>query len=216
MCLFLILTLPISNIKSRHMFVSKYILLLLIALKYICKITYRVHGLENLKILPTVFVANHQGVWEVLYLMTLTNPTIPIVKKELLVIPFFGWGLSLLKPITINREKTVTSLKKVIKKGKEKIKQKFSILVFPEGTRVSPDAKDVLIKRSALELAKQSNTSITPIYHNSGKYWLDKSFIKKPGQIEVFIGKQIKPDETNNLKIHIENWMKEKIRVLNI
>ena len=216
MCLFLILILPISNTKSRHMFLSKYILLLLVALKYTCKITYKVHGLENLKNLPTVFVANHQGVWEVLYLMTLTNPTIPIVKKELLVIPFFGWGLSLLQPITINREKTVASLKKVIKKGKEKINKKFSILVFPEGTRVSPNAKDVVIKRSALELAKQSNTSITPIYHNSGKYWLDKSIIKKPGQIEAFIGKQIRPNETNNLKAHIENWMKEKIRILNI
>ena len=101
MSLFLILILPVSNIKSRHKFVIKYILLLIIALKYICNITYRVHGLENLKNLPTVFVANHQGVWEVLYLMTLTSPTIPIVKKELLLIPFFGWGLSLLKPITI-------------------------------------------------------------------------------------------------------------------
>lgn len=216
MSLFLILILPVSNIKSRHKFVIKYILLLIIALKYICNITYRVHGLENLKNLPTVFVANHQGVWEVLYLMTLTSPTIPIVKKELLLIPFFGWGLSLLKPITIDREKTVTSLKKVIKKGKERINKKFSILVFPEGTRVSPDAKDVVIKRSALELAKQSNTSITPIYHNSGKYWLNKSLIKKPGQIEVFIGKQISPNETNSLKLHIENWMREKIRVLNI
>lgn len=216
MCLFLIIILPISNVKSRHMFLSKYILLLLVALKYTCKITYKVYGLENLKSLPTVFVANHQGVWEVLYLMTLTNPTIPIVKKELLVIPFFGWGLSLLQPITINREKTVASLKKIIKKGKEKINKKFSILVFPEGTRVSPNAKDVVIKRSALELAKQSNTSITPIYHNSGKYWLNKSLIKKPGQIEVFIGKQIRPNETNNLKAHIENWMKEKIRILNI
>ena len=216
MFLFLILIFPISNIKSRHMFLSKYILLLLVALKYTCKITYKVHGLENLKNLPTVFVANHQGVWEVLYLMTLTNPTIPIVKKELLVIPFFGWGLSLLQPITINREKTVASLKKVIKKGKEKINKKFSILVFPEGTRVSPNAKDVVIKRSALELAKQSNTSITPIYHKSGKYWLNKSLIKKPGQIEIFIGKQIRPNETNNLKAHIENWMKEKIRILNI
>ena len=216
MCFFLILILPISTIKSRHLFVTKYILLLLFALKYICNITYRVHGLENINNIPTVFVANHQGVWEVLYLMTLTSPTIPIVKKELLVIPFFGWGLSLLKPITINREKTVTSLKKVIKKGKERIKNEFSILIFPEGTRVSPDAKDVVIKRSALELAKQSDTCITPIYHNSGKFWLNKSLIKKPGQIEVFIGKQIKPDETDNLKIHIESWMKEKIRVLNI
>ena len=216
MCLFLILILPISNITSRHMFVSKYILLLLLALKYICNITYKVHGLENLIKLPTVFVSNHQGVWEVLYLMTLTNPTIPIVKKELLVIPFFGWGLSLLKPITINREKTVTSLKKVIRMGKERINNEFSILVFPEGTRVSPDAKDVVIKRSALELAKQSNTCITPIYHNSGRYWLNKSLIKKPGQIEVFIGKQIRPNEKDNLKITIENWMKERIRVSNI
>lgn len=216
MCLFLILIMPISNVKIRHLFVSRYILLLLFALEYICNITYKVHGLENINNIPTVFVANHQGVWEVLYLMTLTNPTIPIVKKELLIIPFFGWGLSLLKPITINRKKTVTSLKKVIRKGKERIKNKFSILVFPEGTRVSPDAKNVLIKRSALELAKQSDTYITPIYHNSGKFWLNKSLIKKPGQIEVFIGKQIKPDETDNLKIHIESWMKERIRILNI
>ena len=100
--------------------------------------------------------------------------------------------------------------------GKERINNEFSILVFPEGTRVSPDAKDVVIKRSALELAKQSNTCITPIYHNSGRYWLNKSLIKKPGQIEVFIGKQIRPNEKDNLKIAIENWMKERIRVSNI
>ena len=104
------------------MFLSKYILLLLVALKYTCKITYKVHGLENLKNLPTVFVANHQGVWEVLYLMTLTNPTIPIVKRIIGNSFFFFLvgNFSLLQPITINREKTVASLKKVIKKGKEK------------------------------------------------------------------------------------------------
>ena len=70
-------------------------------------------------------MANHQGVWEVLYLMTLTNPTIPIVKKELLVIPFFGWGLSLLQPITINREKTVASLKKLLKRVRKKLIKNF-------------------------------------------------------------------------------------------
>ena len=215
-CLLLIFSLPLTNFKQRHVFVSYYIFGLLFLLKYICKISHKVHGLENLKKSPTIFVANHQAVWEVLFLITLINPTIPIVKKELLLIPFFGWGLSLLRPITINRSKKVVSLKKIIKIGKERITQKFSILIFPEGTRLRPDVKEIKIKRSGLQLACQTNTTITPIYHNSGNYWKNKSFIKKPGQIEVFIGKQIKSNNVNDLKKDLEKWMKQKIDGLNV
>ena len=191
------------------MFLSKYILLLLVALKYTCKITYKVHGLENLKNLPTVFVANHQGVWEVLYLMTLTNPTIPIVKKELLVIPFFGWGLAKMKPITINRAHKFSSLKKVINKGSEKLKHGVSIIIFPEGTRSDPINGINKFNNSYIKLAHENNCQIIPICHNSGKFWVNKKFIKRPGLIKMVIGEPILPDPEQETASKIHIWMKE-------
>ena len=106
-------------------------------LKFLCRIDWEVRG-DILGKKPVVIASNHQGLWESFYLQTLANPLTTIIKKELLYVPFFGWSLNLLNPIKINRSKKIQSAKRVIVSGSQKLRNGFSILLFPEGTRKIP------------------------------------------------------------------------------
>ena len=178
-------------------------------LRKICGIDWRVKGkITNKK--PFVVASNHQGLWESFYLQTIANPLTTIVKSELVFVPFFGWALSLLSPIKINRSKKIQSAKRVIKKGSEKLHNGFSILVFPEGTRKSPGVCVGKFARSAADLAIKNDVDLIPIYHNSGLYWKNKSFIKKSGIVNVIIGEPIKGDNSSEMTKNLEDWMNDK------
>ena len=99
-----------------------WILNILKALKLICLISWKVEGEENIPKKPCLIVANHQGPWESMFLQTLFVPTSSIIKKEILLVPFFGWAISCLKPITIDRNKKLNSLKKSCTTWKQKNK----------------------------------------------------------------------------------------------
>ena len=101
------------------------------------------------------------------------------MKKEILIIPFFGWAISRLKPISINRKLKVESLKKVIEVGGARIKEGYAVLVFPEGTRKKPEDGIGKFGNSCGLLASNEMVPIIPICHNSGKYWINRSFKKK-------------------------------------
>mgnify|MGYP003325515752 CR=1 FL=1 len=95
------------------------------------------------------------------------------MKREILLIPFFGWAISRLKPISINRKLKIESLKRVTEVGGQRIRAGFAVLVFPEGTR--RNLKDGIGKfgNSCGVLASNESVPIIPICHNSGKYWLN-------------------------------------------
>ena len=91
-----------------------WIIFILKALKLLCGIGWNIKGIENIPPTPFVMVSNHQSPWESFFLQTLFLPTSSIMKKEILIIPFFGWAISRLKPISINRKLKMESLRKVI------------------------------------------------------------------------------------------------------
>lgn len=178
-----------------------WILFILHSLRLLCGISWSVEGLKNLPEKPFVMVSNHQGPWESFFLQTLFLPTSSIIKKEILLIPFFGWAISRLSPISINRKLKIESLKKVITVGGERIQDGFSVLVFPEGTRRKPEDGIGKFGNSCGVLAANQSVPIIPICHNSGKYWMNRSFKKKPGQIKIKIGEPIygsNPKELTN------------------
>ena len=100
-----------------------WILFILQSLKTLCGIGWSIKGIENIPNTPFVMAANHQSPWESFFLQTLFLPTSSIMKKEILLIPFFGWAISRLKPISINRKLKVASLKKVSEFGGEIIRE---------------------------------------------------------------------------------------------
>ena len=194
---------------------AMWIKVVLNALKFLCGISWKVEGIENIPSTPCIVVSNHQGQWESFFLQTLFIPSTSIIKKELLLIPLFGWALRCMKPITLNRLNRVSSLKKVIKKGVIKLKNGFSIILFPEGTRISPERGIQPFARSCGLLSVKSGFPVLPICHNSGKYWKNKKFIKSPGKVVLRIGEPILGKDPKVITNDAYNWVKNNYEEIN-
>ena len=194
---------------------AMWIKVVLNALKFLCGVSWKVEGIENIPSTPCIVVSNHQGQWESFFLQTLFIPSTSIIKKELLLIPLFGWALRCMKPITLNRLNRVSSLKKVIKKGVIKLKNGFSIILFPEGTRISPEKGIQPFARSCGLLSVKSGFPVLPICHNSGKYWKNKKFIKSPGKVILRIGEPILGRDPKVITNEAYNWVKNNYEEIN-
>ena len=200
---------PFIGPKKRYDLVKKYISTLLLVLKLICRIDWEVKGGISSK-KPVVIASNHQGLWESFYLQTLASPLTTIIKKELIYIPFFGWALNLLNPIKINRSKKIQSAKRVLMSGTQNLRNGFSILLFPEGTRKVPGKRVGKFARSAADLAIKNKVDLIPIYHDSGLYWKNKKFIKFPGTVKVIIGAPIQGKDSSEMTKNLVSWMNKK------
>lgn len=110
-----------------------------------------------------------------------------MVKRELLRVPFFGWGMALLKPIAIDRSNPKAALKQLAKQGDERLKQGAWVLVFPEGTRIPP-GQIGKFSRGGTALAVNAGLPVLPIAHNAGEFWPKAGWGKRPGTIQVIIG----------------------------
>ena len=194
---------------------AMWIKVILNALKFLCGVSWKVEGIENIPRTPCIVVSNHQGQWESFFLQTLFIPSTSIIKKELLLIPLFGWALRCMKPITLNRLNRVSSLKKVIKKGVIKLKNGFSIILFPEGTRISPEKGIQPFAKSCGLLSVKSGFPVLPICHNSGKYWKNKKFIKSPGEVVLRIGEPILGRDPKVITNDAYNWVKNNYEEIN-
>lgn len=150
----------------------------------------QVIGLENMPAEPCVILAKHQSAWET---MTLQD-TVPhgaycvfVLKKELLKVPFIGWGLGAMKMISIDRAAGRDALDQVVTQGRERLEQGFYVIIFPEGTRVPPGQKK-RYKPGGAYLATHVGCKVVPIAHNAGELWPRQAFLKKSGTITVSIG----------------------------
>lgn len=180
----------------------------------ILDIRYEIRGMENLPDRPVIVMAKHQSAWETIALPILFPPQAMVLKKELLKIPFFGWGLALTSPIAIDRKAGKEALRQIVAQGKHRMEQGFWVTIFPEGTRVKPGEAGRYAIGGAW-LATHTGTPVLPVAHNAGEVWPRHSFIKHPGTITVSIGPVIssqgkKADALNDeVKAWIESEMKQ-------
>ncbi len=182
-------------------------------LKVTCGIDYQVIGRENI---PTdeavVVMANHQSTWETIAFASIFPPLTWVLKRELLRIPFFGWGLSMIRPIAIDRKSGKSAMIQVKTQGKERLDSGISLVIFPEGTRV-PTGKVLPFKKGGAVLAEYAKKSVLPVVHNAGEHWPRMSYIKYPGTITVKIGKPINTDglSVDEILNQLRTWIdKEK------
>jgi 1-acyl-sn-glycerol-3-phosphate acyltransferase len=186
------------------------------AAKAVCGIHYRIKGEENLPDAPVILLSKHQSAWEtIFYLYAMPRPLVYVFKKELLYIPFFGWGIALLRMIPIDRSKTRDAFSQVVEQGRRRLADGQWIIMFPEGTR-SQVGKKGKYKGAGTRLAVETNTAVVPIAMNAGECWPKNSFIKKPGLITVSIGKPISPEgkSASDLMQQVENWIESEMRVI--
>ena len=212
---FIILLFPFIRTTKLQRFSSIWVYFILNSLKVLCGVTWKIEGLENLPDKPCILVSNHQGAWESFFLQTLCHPSSSIVKKELLYIPLFGWALACLKPIYIKRSNKLTSLKKVIKNGSDKLKGGTSIIIFPEGTRARPHKGLKPFSNSCGLLSIKNNIPIIPICHNSGLYWKNKRFNKEKGEITMRIGPPLYGKDAKTLTNNAYEWINKNFKEIN-
>ena len=163
--------------------------------------------MKNIPNAPCIFAANHQGVWESFFLQTINIPTSSIIKRELLLIPFFGWALACLKPIHLRRSNKFKSLKTVINKGSKKLSNNTSLIIFPEGTRSLPQNGLKNFSSSCGVLSIKNNVPVIPICHNSGLFWKNEKFNKEPGIIKVRIGPPIYGENPKSIAKEVKDWI---------
>ena len=178
-------------------------------LRITCNLRHEVEGLENLPSTPSVIFAKHQSAWETIAFQTIFPPQAWVLKRSLLYIPFFGWGLAATKPIKIDRATTRKALNQVITQGVELLKEGRWVVLFQEGTRIEPGKHGSYFASASL-LAVRAGVPLVPVAHNAGDYWKRRAFKKQPGVIKVRIGKplsstNIKPRELNKAA---EAWMR--------
>ena len=202
-----------SPYSIRYKVISKWAFFCIWWLKITLNITINIIGKNNITDSPCVISSNHQSTWETLGFQTILPPHTWVLKKELLWIPIFGWAISLLKPIIIDRGDKITAIKKVITQGKDRLNKGIFVVIFPEGTR-QPVSKLGEYQNGAVAIAKASDCDILPIYHNAGKLWPKGSFIKKPGVITVSIGEPISSSNgsTSEITDNIRNWALKQSR----
>jgi 1-acyl-sn-glycerol-3-phosphate acyltransferase len=133
----------------------------------------------------------------------------------LLFIPFFGWGLAMLRMIAIDRSRGREAMTQVIETGKQRLNDGQWVIMFPEGTR-TPVGSQGKYKNGGAILAIGTDTPVVPIAVNSGDCWPRNAFIKKPGTIVVSIGAPISPQglSANELMEKVEHWIESEMRVI--
>lgn len=180
-------------------------------LRIICGVRVRVIGLERLPSGPVVALSNHQSPWETFFLQRTLRPVSTILKRELLKVPFFGWGLAAVRSIAIDRSNPRQAIRDVMAQGQERIAAGMSVLVFPEGTRMGYGEYGSYA-RSGAQLAIAANVPVVPIAHNAGRHWPSKAFLKYPGTITIVFGDPIPVADNNSKELtrRAETWIRDQ------
>jgi 1-acyl-sn-glycerol-3-phosphate acyltransferase len=187
---------------------------LLFVLKWTCRLDYVVTGKENLPPGNHIALWKHSSSWETIAMAVVIPRQVWVLKRELLLIPFVGWGIRQLHAIAIDRKSGASAVTQVVEQGKQRLAEGDWIVIFPEGTRM-PLGETRRYGVSGALLARDAGKLIVPIAHDAGRYWPRRGLFKKPGTIRVVIGPPITatgdPREINE---KAQTWIEETIRGL--
>ena len=195
--------------KTRYPFIKPYSQFNVWWLGITCGVKYQVIGRENIPNDETIVImANHQSTWETIAFASIFPPLSWVLKRELLRIPFFGWGLSMIRPIAINRKAGRSAMEQVKTQGKERLDNGTCLVIFPEGTRV-PKGKKLPYKKGGAVLAEYAQKNVLPVAHNAGEFWPRMSYVKFPGTITVKVGELINTQDMNADEIleKVKTWI---------
>ena len=196
---FILLAAVVPN--GAHTVARQWVKILMWSLKNIVGLKYRLVGAENIPDKPSM--------------QKIFPPQVFVAKRELFKIPFFGWGLKIVKTIGIERGSAQANAQ-LAKQGRERRDEGYWITIFPEGTRVAPGSKG-RYKSGAARMAKLFEMDIVPVALNSGEFWPKDSFLKYPGTVDVIIGPVIRHEDGSEAELtaRCEEWIETQQQHIN-
>jgi 1-acyl-sn-glycerol-3-phosphate acyltransferase len=215
----IILVIPFTGITTRYNIGASWCRLIDRVLFLLCGISSQIKGMENIPQDPNkqlIVLGKHQSAWETfMYPAIFSKELCFVFKRELLLVPFFGWALASLRMIHINRGDREKSREAVLAQGKEVLKEGRWIAIYPEGTR-TPRGSFKPYRKGGVRLAMSTHTDILPVAQNSAAIWPRNTFLKRPGVITLSIGPVISvADKTEEqLQLEVEAWIEGEMRRL--
>ncbi len=168
-------------------------------LKFFLNTEIEIKGAENIIKNKKFFIAaSHQSMFETFYLQIIFNSPIFILKKELILIPIFGWYLKKIGSISIKRNKTTKdNLDFFGNISKKLLNTNRPLIIFPQGTRVLPNERPPF-KKGVSRIYEELKIICQPVAINSGYVWPKKGYKKNHRTITISILKPIHPGISRN------------------
>lgn len=219
----LLVFIPLGLLISPFPFVYRYRFLTLWPrfhvwfLKNLCGVEYYVEGKENLPQGAAIVMAKHQSTWETFAFTFIFPPQVWVLKRELMWLPLFGWGLALLRPIAINRGSGKHAMEQLVTQGRQRLDNGQWVMIFPEGTRMPANSNSRgRYKLGGSVLASETGYPVVPVAHNAGTCWPRRRFLISRGVIRVVIGPVIetKGRSVKEISEQVENWIETKMQEL--
>lgn len=186
---------------------------LLVVLRLICRLDYRIEGRERLPAGNHIALLKHSSSWETFAQVVLLPDQVWVLKRELTWVPFLGWALRFMRAIAVDRGAGGAAVRSVLEQGKLRLAQGPWVVIFPEGTRMAPGQTRRYGISGAL-LAAENNRFIVPVAHDAGYYWPRRGLYKKPGTIRVVIGPPIVASGRDAREVNAEaqSWIEAHSR----
>jgi 1-acyl-sn-glycerol-3-phosphate acyltransferase len=209
---------PLGRIFGKNLpfvLARTYTTVMLVWIEWSLGIRHEVSGWENVPKTPSVIMSKHQSAWETLFLESRFPNQCWIIKKELLWLPFVGWGLMAIRCIAIDRSSGHAARDQIVEQGAQRLKEGLWVTIFPEGTRVPPGKRGRYGIGGAM-LATRTGTLVLPIAHNAGEYWGRYAFKKRAGVVKVVIGAPIATKGRDVISVHneVEGWIEGQMRII--
>ncbi len=198
-----------ANKKGKHiMHFMNFLRILVIPFYFLVK-PFRYYGNKKVKDGACVYVSNHYGMLDVIYIAATTWEGVHfIAKREVSETPVLGWLASKVKIISVNRDgndiRALLDSFKCLKNGQK-------IAVFPEGTRNKTEADMLPFKHGAAVMAIKTKTPIVPVvlYKRPRYFRMAHILIGDPIELTEYYDRKLTDAEYAEADDKIRNIMLE-------
>lgn len=158
-------------------------------MRVVLGVTWRTEGLtpELMMLIRSgqvIIASKHQSSWETIFFPVLLGDPAYVLKKELLLVPLFGWYMKRARMVAIDRKGGAKALRRMLAEAKAALAARRPLVIFPEGTRTRPGERRPY-QPGVAALYSRLDLPVIPVALNSGLFWGRRRFIKRPGEIIV-------------------------------
>lgn len=161
-------------------------------LRALVGLDYRIIGLDHIPAAGCIVAMKHQSAWDAIVMPLVLDDPAPVVKRELLWVPIYGWYMARAGAIAIDRKARAAALRPMLAAARQAADEGRPIVIFPQGTRVSPGAT-MPYQPGVFALYRALSLPLVPAAVNSGLFWGRRSFLKRPGCITLEFLEPIPP-----------------------
>lgn len=154
-----------------------------ILLWVICRIRVEIRGKEHVPSADVLIASKHQTMFDVFVQFGVLKGSLFVLKKELMIIPIFGWIALRIGSIVVDRDGQAAALRDMVRRAQEQFRLgDRQLVIFPEGTRKAPGAPPDY-KPGVAGLYRELGVPVHPVATNAGLHWPARGFLRRPGVI---------------------------------